>query len=47
MENLSKLELIEICAGNPEAYAAGHEVGDFIGDVLKGIGILKLLSAFL
>jgi bacteriocin-like protein len=43
MKELSESELIEINGGNPEAYNAGHAVGDFVQGVLRGV--LMLIGA--
>jgi len=43
MEALTKKEMNEINGGNPDAYAAGHAVGDFVQEVLTGVLILVRL----
>jgi hypothetical protein len=41
MKTLTKEELLEINGGNPTAYAAGHAVGDFVQQVLRGVLFLS------
>ena len=40
MKELSESELIEINGGNPDAYNAGHAVGDFVQGILRGVLML-------
>lgn len=46
METLTKEEMIEINGGNPEAYNAGHAVGDFVQQVVRGVLMLTALFLF-